>query len=212
MRLAVLLSALSGLAVCRAWAAAPPLINDAATALCRTNPAYSQSVMRAVLDAQLSKDHDPALDAEPPDQMAQEAADQGIADCATELRQQPAIRKALTGLSLEDQQVGWDAYNTTCDDRKATKAECIRGEIGAAQALRHMARTNTPPGGTALVQACQLVLKQDLAMSEWRLCVDQGLAVHASPDAARRCKTDVAWHVAATGAQAGAILAACLRK
>jgi hypothetical protein len=107
--------------------------------------------------------------------------------------------------------VGWDAYNTTCDDRKASKAACIKAEIGSAQALRRMAQKDQPPGAKALVQACQLVLTSDLAMSEWRLCVDQGLAVHASPAKAAQCKTSVTWHVAKTGAAAGNEVAACLR-
>ncbi len=38
--------------------------DDAETALCRSNPAYSIDVMRNVLQAQLEKDHDPALDSE----------------------------------------------------------------------------------------------------------------------------------------------------
>jgi hypothetical protein len=74
-----------------------------------------------------------------------------------------------------------------------------------------MAQKDQPPGAKALVQACQLVLTSDLAMSEWRLCVDQGLAVHASPAKAAQCKTSVTWHVAKTGAAAGNEVAACLR-
>jgi hypothetical protein len=188
--------------------AQPP---DAATTLCATNPAYSQEVMRSVLEAQLQKDHDPALDAEPPAQMAAETAQLGVQNCATELRANPDILQALTGLSPIDTPVGWDAYNTTCDDRKASKGACIKAEIGSAQALRHMAQKDQPPGAKALVQACQLVLKSDLAMAEWRLCVDQGLAVHAPAAKAAQCKTSVNWHVAKDGAEAGGAVAACLK-
>jgi hypothetical protein len=74
-----------------------------------------------------------------------------------------------------------------------------------------MAQANQPPGARALVQACQLAMKSDLAMVEWRLCVDQGLAVHATPGKAALCKVSVNWHVAKTGAEAGAAVAACLR-
>jgi hypothetical protein len=185
---------------------------DAAARLCATNPAYAPEVMRSVLDAQLQKDHDPALDAEPPEQMASEAAQQGVKDCAQDLMAHPGIVQALTGLTPIDAQVGWDAYNTTCDDRKATKAECIKAEVGSAQALRRMAQTDQPPGAKALVQACQLVMKSDLAMVEWRLCVDQGLALHPTPGKAAQCKTSVNWHVASSGAAAGAVVAACLRQ
>jgi hypothetical protein len=186
--------------------------NDALSRLCATNPAYGEAVMRSVLDAQLEKDHDPALDAEPPAQMASEAAALGVKDCAKDLGEHPGIAGVLVGLSAVDLNVAWDAYNTSCDDRKATKAECMKAEVGAAQALRHMAQTDQPAGARALVQACQLVLVSDLAMTEWRLCVDQGLAVHAAPGVAARCKTSVNWHVAKTGAQAGAEVAGCLRR
>jgi hypothetical protein len=189
--------------------AQPPL--DPVTQLCATNPAYSPSVMSAVLSAQLAKDHDEALDAEPPAQMAAEAAALGIKDCAADLNAHPDIVRALTGLSPVDEQVAWDAYNTTCSDRASSKADCIKAESGSAQALRHMAQTNQPPGAQPLVQACGLILTSGFAMAEWRLCVDQALAVHATPDKARQCKTSVNWHVAKTGAQAGAILAACLK-
>lgn len=184
---------------------------DPVTALCATNPAYAPGVMSAVLNAQLAKDHDEALDAEPPAQMAAEASALGIKDCAADLNSHPAIVKSVAGLGMVDQQVAWDAYNTTCNDRANSKAECIKAEVGSAQALRHMAQTNEPAGATYLVQACQLVLTNDFAMAEWRTCVDQGLAVHATPEKAKQCKISVNWHIAKTGAQAGAVLAACLK-
>ncbi len=184
---------------------------DPVTALCATNPAYAPGVMSAVLEAQLAKDHDEALDAEPPAQMAAEASALGIKDCAADLNVHPAIVKALAGVTALDQQVAWDAYNTTCNDRANSKAECITAEVGSAKALRRLAQTNVPPGAAYLVQACQLVLTSDFAMAEWRLCVDQGLAVHAAPEKAKQCKTSVNWHVAKTGSQAGAVLTACLR-
>ena len=188
-----------------AWAQNPVVT------LCATNPAYGQEVMRSVLDAQLSKDHDPALDAEPPEQMAAETAQLGIKECAADLTAHPAIIQVFTGLSVIDRIVAWDAYNTSCGDHKATKAECMKAEVGSAQALRHMSLADTPPGARALVQACQLVMTSDLAMVEWRLCVDQGLAVHATPAKAVQCKTSVNWHVAKTGAEAGAEVARCLK-
>ena len=181
-------------------------------ALCATNPAYAPDVMRSVLNAQLQKDHDEALDAEPPDQMAREAAALGIKECASDIAAQPGIAQILTGLQMIDQQVAWDAYNTTCSDHGATKAACMKAELGSAQALRRMSKTNDPPGSRALVSACQLVLTSDFAMVEWRICVDAGLAVHATPARAAQCKTSVNWHVAKTGAQAGAIVAGCLRQ
>ena len=184
---------------------------DPVTMLCATNPAYSPDVMRSVLDAQLQKDHDAALDAESPEQMAAETAQLGVKDCTKDVNAHPALVQALGGLTPADTQVAWDAYNTTCDDRANSKADCIKAEVGSAKALRHMAQTNQPPGARALVQACQLVLKPDLAMAEWRLCVDQGLAVHATPAKALQCKTSVNWHVAKTGTEAGAAVAACLK-
>jgi hypothetical protein len=185
---------------------------DAVTRLCATNPAYGQDVMRSVLDAQLARDHDPALDTEPPDQMAAETAQLGIKQCAADLSTHPAIIQVFNRLQPIDLQVAWDAYNTTCDDHKTTKAECMRAEVDSAQALRRMAHTNNPPGATALVQACQLVMTSDLAMVEWRICVDKGLAVHATPAKAAQCKTSVNWHVAKTGEAAGNEVAACLRR
>ena len=181
-------------------------------AICATNPAYAPDVMRSVLNAQLQKDHDEALDSEPPEQMANETTALAIKDCATDLTAHPAIADALVGLAAVDEQVAWDAYNTTCNDHGATKAACMKAEIGSAQALRRMSKTNDPPGARALVEACQLVLTSDFAMVEWRLCVDTGLAVHATPVRASACKTSVNWHAAKTGSQAGAILAACLRQ
>ena len=181
-------------------------------ATCATNPAYAPDVMRSVLNAQLQKDHDDALEAEPPAQMANEAAALGIKDCTADLAAHPAIAQVLAGLTLMDQQVAWDAYNTSCSDHGATKAACMRAEIDSAQTLRRMSRTDNPLGSRTLVATCQLVLTSDFAMVEWRMCVDTGLAVHATPAREAACKTSVNWHVAKTGAQAGAIVAACLKQ
>ena len=186
--------------------------DDAAASLCRTNPAYSAAVMRSVLLAQLQKDHDPALDAEPPDQMAAEASEQGVKDCATELRREPSIYKALAPLSGSDLPVGWDAYNTACSDHSQTKADCIKAEVGSVRALKRMMATDQPPGAKALVESCELVLQSDPAMADWRECVDTALAAHADPGRAAHCKTSVAWHVAKTGAEAGTILRTCLQR
>ena len=184
---------------------------DAVT-LCSTNPAYSIDVMRNVLAAQLQRDHDPALDAEPPDQMAAEAAQQGIKDCAADLQHNPAIFQALSGLSGSELPVGWDAYNTACADHGGSKGECIKAEIGSVRALKHMVATDQPPGAKSLVEACELVLQTDPPMAEWRSCVDTALAAHADPARDLQCKTTVAWHVAKTGAEAGQLLRSCLQK
>src|SRR5271156_795636 len=107
--------ALRAVALCLAVYSAPAVAaDDAAATVCRGNPAYSLPVMQSVLDSQLSKDHDPALDAEPPDQMAAEAVEQGVQECATELRRTPAIFQVMSGLGGNDLSVGWDAYNTAC--------------------------------------------------------------------------------------------------
>ncbi len=181
-------------------------------AVCATNPAYAPDVMRSVLNAQLQKDHDDALDAEPPQQMANEAAALGIKECAADLAAHRDIGQALAGLAAVDEQVAWDAYNTTCNDHGATKAACMKAEVGSAQALRRMSKTNEPAGSRALVSACQLVLTSEFAMVDWRLCVDTALAVHATPARAAQCKTSVNWHVAKTGAEAGRIVAGCLKQ
>jgi hypothetical protein len=190
---------------------APAAADDALAALCRTNPAYSLPVMQSVLESQLSKDHDPALDAEPPDQMALEAVEQGVADCATELRKNPAIYQVMSGLTGSELSIGWDAYNTACDAHAASKADCIKAEVGSVRALKRMVATDQPAGAKALVETCELVLQTDPAMAEWRACVDQTLAVHATPGVAARCKTSVTWHVAKTGAEAAAPIVQCLR-
>jgi hypothetical protein len=185
--------------------------DDAAAAFCRTNPAFSFQVIREVLDAQLAKDHDPALDELPPDQMALRTVEQGVSDCAAALRQDPGALQTMTSLQGSDLAAAWDAWNTTCDDRPHSKADCVKAEMGAMWALKRMSRTNQPPGAHALVEACQLVMANNPAMTEWRECVDAGLAVHASDDAAKRCKTSVNWHVAKTGAEAGKMISECLR-
>ncbi len=181
-------------------------------ALCRSNPAFSVTVMRSVLDAQLSKDHDPALDADPPDQMAAEAVEQGVADCAKELKRDPSIYQAMAGLGGSELSIAWDAYNTACDTHAASKAACIKAEVGSVRALKRMAATDRPAGAKALVQTCELVLQTDPAMAEWRVCVDEALAAHATPEAAARCKTSVTWHVAKTGAEAAQTIRQCLRQ
>jgi hypothetical protein len=196
---------LAGAPACRAQ-------DDAEATLCQSNPAYSSSVMRSVLEAQLQKDHDSALDAESPDQMAAEASAQGIKDCASDLRRNPAIYQALAGLSGTELPVGWDAYNTACSDRSGSKADCIKAEVGSVRALKHMVATDQPPGAKALVETCELVLQTDPAMTDWRECVDVGLSAHAAPARATQCKTTVAWHTAKTGAQAGTMLKACLQR
>ncbi len=184
---------------------------DPQSALCATNPAYSLPLMQSIIEAQLQKDHDPSLDAAPPEQLAQQALDQGISECATSLRQDPGMMAALAALKGADVTIGWDAYNTACDDRRVSKGDCIRSEVAAAHALKHMMATNQPPGAKTLVEACQLVLQTDPTMTDWRQCVDLSLAVHATPGDAKRCKLSLTWHSAKTGADAGALVAQCLR-
>jgi hypothetical protein len=185
--------------------------SDAQTQLCATNPAYSLSIMQSIIEAQLQKDHDPSLDAAPPEQLAQQALDQGIGECATALRRDPDLTSALASLRGGDVDIGWDAYNTACDDRSRTKGDCIRAEVGAAHALKHMIATDQPPGAKTLVQTCQLVLQTDPTMTAWRQCVDLSLAAHPTNADAKRCKLSVTWHSAKTGAEAGALVAQCLR-
>ncbi len=191
--------------------AAPALAGEAET-LCAKNPAYATRIMLAIVSEQLARDHDPALDADTPEVLAEKASAQGIAECAAEMRADPSIVAALSNLPAADQSVGWDAYNTACSDHRASKGQCITAEVGADHALKHMMATNSPPGAKALVQTCALVMQTDPAMAEWRQCVDQALAVHASEDAAKRCKLSANWHVAKTGSEAGSVLAQCLRK
>ncbi len=199
------------LVLCGLLWAAPALAGEAET-LCARNPAYTPAIMLAIVREQLSRDHDPALDADTPEHLAEQATAQGIAECAAEVRADPSIAAALSGLAEADQSVGWDAYNTACADHRASRGQCITAEVGAARALKRMMAANTPPGARTLVQACALVLQTDPAMAEWRSCVDQTLAVHASEDAAKRCKLSASWHVAKTGADAGRVIAECLRR
>jgi len=204
----------------RAWAcvgvavvaaAAPARAQSELAALCRTNPAYSLAVMRAVLAAQLQRDHDDALDAEPPDKLAAEAVEQGVKECVDGLSRDPKLAGVLAGLSGADQKVAWDAYNISCADHAGTKAECVTAEVGSVRALKRMASQDQPPGAQALVASCELIMTADPPMADWRQCVDQGLAVHAAKEAAERCKTTVNWHVTKSGLEAGRILASCLR-
>ncbi len=183
---------------------------EAGIALCRGNAAYSADVMRNVLTAQLEKDHDPALDAEPPEQMAAEASAQGIKDCAIELQRDQQLYGVLAALSGADVQVGWDAYNTACSDRTSTKAACVKAEVGAVRALKRMVATNQPAGAKTLVETCELVLKSEPAMADWRECVDTALALHAPSSEAARCKTAVPWHTSKSGAEAGRVVSDCL--
>ena len=192
------------------WAA-PAAAGEAET-LCARNPAFTTAIMLAIVREQLSRDHDAALDADTPEKLAEQATAQGIAECAAQLRADPSITAALSGLAEADQSVAWDAYNTACADHRASRGQCITAEVGAARALKHMMASNTPPGARTLVQACALVMQTDPAMAEWRSCVDQTLAVHASEDTVKRCKLSASWHVARTGGDAGRVIAACLRK
>ncbi len=189
---------------------AGPAFAGAAEDLCARNPAFSASVMLAIVRAQLQRDHDPALDADTPEKLADQAVVQGITECAAEVRADPSIAAALSGLGAADTSVGWDAYNTACSDRKVNKGACITAEVGSAQALKRMMATDSPAGAKTLVQTCALVMASDPAMAEWRQCVDLALAAHASADRAKQCKISVSWHVAKTGAEAGRILAGCL--
>ena len=184
---------------------------DPQTRLCATNPAFSLSIMQSIIEAQLQKDHDPSLDSAPPEQLAQQALNQGISECATALRGDPDLMAALAALKGGEVVIGWDAYNTACDDRSRTKGDCIRAEVGAAHALKNMMTTDKPAGAKTLVETCQLVLQTDPTMTGWRQCVDLSLAAHATSADAKRCKLSVTWHSAKTGAEAGAKVAQCLR-
>ncbi len=166
--------------------------------------------MRGVLETQLQHDHDPSLDAAPPEQLADQAAAQGVTDCAADLRKDPASYQALLSLPADERDIGWDAYNSTCASHIASRGDCVMAEIGAQRALLRMVATNQPDGAKLLVQTCALVLQPDPAMVEWRGCVDAGLALHAGGGAVAACKLSVPWHVAATGAAAGQIVTKCL--
>jgi hypothetical protein len=202
-----IVAALLAFGIDRASAAPPPEIET----LCAGNPAYAPGIMRSIVESELAKDHDPSLDAAPPDKIAEDAEAQGISECAADLRRDPATFGTLKGLKGADITVGWDAYNTTCADRAASKGDCIRNEVGAQHALRHMSQADDPPGVRALVQTCELVMQTNPAMTEWRQCVDIGLAVHAPIKAAQKCRVSVSWHTAKSGAEAGRIVAGCLR-
>jgi hypothetical protein len=184
---------------------------DPQSLLCATNPAFTPALMESIIEAQLQKDHDPSLDAAPPEQLAQQAVRQGVDECAAALRHDPTLMAVLASLKGADIDTGWDAYNTTCDDRSPTKADCIRNEVTASRALKQMVKTDQPPGAKTLVQTCELVLQTNPAMTAWRECVDLGLAAHASNGDAKRCKLSVTWHMAKTGAEAGAAVAQCLK-
>ena len=49
-----------------------------------------------------------------------------------------------------------------------------------------MVATDEP--AETLVQTCELVMKAEPGLSEWRACVDEALAVHASEGTVKRCK------------------------
>ncbi len=188
-----------------------PACADEAVDLCATNPAYSRGVMLAIVQEQLARDHDAALDADTPDKLADQAVAQGIGECAAEMRADPSIAVALSGVGSKDRAVAWDAYNTACADHRASRGACIRAEIGAADALKRMVSRDNPPGARSLVQMCQLVMKEDPAMVEWRVCVDTALSVHATPETVDACKIRVDYHVAKTGADAGLVVSKCLK-
>jgi hypothetical protein len=191
------------------WSA--PALADSAEVLCDSNPAFSTDVMLRVVLTQLQGEHDASLDADTPENIAKQARTQGIAECSAEVRRDPSIATALTGLSGADLEAGWDAFNTACASHTASRGACISAEISSNKALKQMVATDRPDGAKTLVQACELVMQPDPGLAEWRECVDQALAVHASSGAAKRCKLSATWHVAKTGAEAGALLSACLR-
>jgi hypothetical protein len=192
------------LAATSAWA-------DPAEELCAQNPAFAPALMEKIIRAQLETDHDPALDADTPDHVAQQASAQGIRECAADIRQDPSIAAAFTAAGPANAQVAWDAFNTACADHKTSRGACITAEVQSNLALKRMIATDQPDGAKALVQTCELVMQTDPPLADWRECVDQALAVHASGAAARHCKLAATWHVAKTGAEAGALVAACLR-
>jgi len=184
---------------------------DPAESLCAQNPAFSPSIMLKIVQAQLEADHDPSLEADTPENIAKQAAAQGIAECAADVRRDPSIMAALGSLGGADLQVGWDAYNTACADHRASRGACITAEVQSDKALKRLISTDSPAGAKTLVQTCELVMQTDPPLAEWRECVDQGLAVHASAAAAKRCKLSATWHVAKSGAEAGGLVAACLK-
>jgi hypothetical protein len=206
MKVLVMIAVLAGGAVFAGGAQADP-----AETLCAQNPAFAADLMEKVIRGQLEADHDPSLDADTPEHLAQQASAQGIAECAAEMRRDPSVAAAFASAGPNDMQVAWDAFNTACADHAASRGACISAEINSSKALRRMIATDQPDGAKALVQTCELVMQADPPLAEWRECVDQALAVHASGSTAKRCKLAATWHVAKSGAQAGALVAACLR-
>ena len=198
-------------ALALALLATPALAGEAET-ICASNPAYSQPIMLSIVQAQLKRDHDPALDTDTPEHLATRAVAQGIAECAAELRADPSLPPAFAGLGQHDLSVAWDAYNTACADHKASRGACVTAEVGAAKAIKRLMAAGSSPVARTLVQACELVLRPDPAMADWRQCVDVSLASHPTPERAAQCKLSANWHAANTGAEAGASLASCLRQ
>ncbi len=147
MRVVFLLCVLANVLACEGALA------DPAESLCAQNPAFSLSIMLKIVQAELEVDHDPALDADTPENIARQAQTQGIAECAAEVRGDPSITAAFGGLSAADQPVAWDAYNTTCADHKASRGACITAEVQSDKALKRMVATDKPEGAKALVQA-----------------------------------------------------------
>ncbi len=203
-----LMLALLLLAPNAALAAGSPM--DTLSALCRTNPANSPNVMRAIVEAQLAQDHDPSLDSETPSDLAAAAVTAGVEDCAHDLAADTAATTAIAGAGPL-QAIAWDAWNTTCADRKPSRGDCINAELGAAKAIRHMSATDQPPGSKAIAETCELLMQPDPALAEWRECIDIGLSAKAPPEDAKRCKLAVTWHSTKSGADAGAALGACLK-
>lgn len=209
MRAAMLLLPLAGLAPAPAHAQGA---GDAAQAraLCAQNPAFGVDIMRSVIEEQRRSGQNPDLDQADPDRLARQAADRGIADCAADMAREPALFDTLAAQTGTDATIGWDAFNVACASHAGSMAACITAEISSARALKRMSAGNRPPGATALVETCALVLPQTPPMAEWRACVDIALSVRAPEAAALACKTNVPWHSASNGAAAGRIVAACL--
>jgi hypothetical protein len=174
--------------------AAGPALADPAETLCATNPAFSPDVMLKVVLVQLQGEHDPALDADTPEHIANQAVTQGVGECADEVRSDPSITTALNGLAGPDLTAGWDAFNTACADHKESRGACISAEVGAGKALKDMTAHDRPAGAKTLVQTCELVMKATPGLAEWRECVDQGLAVpRRVPRDGARCRRHGMW-------------------
>lgn len=190
-------------------AAAVPITDEQARLACNLNPALAPSLLAKLVEEQ--RRENPALTSFSDAQIVEMARSQGLSDCATKLRRNPAAFDAIQSFRVDDSlfSVAWDAWNIRCAARGSSAAACIRAEVTAFGATRY---DGSDPMKEFAVTACQLALQTMASFQEAQRCTETVVRAKPTTPAFRRCRLSGGHHSELSGVAAARRIIACAQQ